>query len=156
MAGQAYGAGATIGNDISGFADEGYLPAAAAAGATVVATHIRIGPRIPDPEPVYEDVVATVRAFLSERAGRARAAGIDADRIVLDAGLDLGKTAQQSLELLRASDDLCALGYPAAPLRVEQALPRRRPRPRHRRAWRRVARRRRGRGGAGMSHRARP
>ena len=31
---------------------------------------------------------------------------------MLDAGLDLGKTWQQSLELLRASDRLAALGYP--------------------------------------------
>ena len=46
-----------VGNDISGFADPDYLPAAAEAGATVVATHIRLGPRIPDPDPVYDDVV---------------------------------------------------------------------------------------------------
>ena len=35
-----------------------------------------------------------------------------AERIVLDAGLDLGKTAEQSLTLLRASSTLAALGYP--------------------------------------------
>jgi dihydropteroate synthase len=108
----AYGAGAVVGNDISGFADPDYLPAAAAAGATVVATHIRIGPRVPDPEPVYDDVVAAVGDFLAERATRARGAGIGSDQIVLDAGLDLGKTAGQSLELLRASDVLAGLGYP--------------------------------------------
>ncbi|HSZ35547.1 MAG TPA: dihydropteroate synthase, partial [Acidimicrobiales bacterium] len=47
-----------------------------------------------------------------ERAGRARAAGIPPERIVLDAGLDLGKTAEQSLTLLRASQQLAELGYP--------------------------------------------
>jgi len=52
------------------------------------------------------------RLALEERAARARAAGIGADRIVLDAGLDLGKTAEQSLTLLRASPALAALGYP--------------------------------------------
>jgi dihydropteroate synthase len=31
---------------------------------------------------------------------------------VLDAGLDLGKTAEQSLDLLRASDVLSSLGLP--------------------------------------------
>ncbi|HEX7459550.1 MAG TPA: dihydropteroate synthase, partial [Acidimicrobiales bacterium] len=40
------------------------------------------------------------------------AAGLTPDRIVLDAGLDLGKTAMQSLALLRASDRLADLGYP--------------------------------------------
>jgi dihydropteroate synthase len=112
VAGAAYRVGAVIGNDISGFADPGYLPTAAAAGATVVATHIRLAPRVPDPEPVYHDVVAEVAEFLADRAVRARAAGVAADRIVLDAGLDLGKTAQQSLVLLRASDQLAGLGYP--------------------------------------------
>jgi len=108
----AYGAGAVVGNDISGFADPGYLPAAAEAGATVVATHIRLGPRIPDPNPAYDDVVEAVRTFLVERAGRALAAGLAPDQIVIDAGLDLGKTAEQSLTLLRASDQLADLGYP--------------------------------------------
>ncbi len=112
VAKEAYSVGAVVGNDISGFADPEYLSVAAAAGATVVATHIRLGPRIPDPEPVYDDVVGAVRAFLVERATRARAAGLSADRIILDAGLDLGKTAEQSLTLLRASDQLAALGYP--------------------------------------------
>src|SRR5271155_1871033 len=38
--------GASIGNDISGFADPAYLKVAAAAGAAVVATHIRLRPRV--------------------------------------------------------------------------------------------------------------
>ncbi len=112
VAKEAYGAGAVVGNDISGFADPDYLPFAAAAGATVVATHIRLGPRIPDPDPVYDDVVAAVRSFLLDRAAQAQAVGLSPDRIVLDAGLDLGKTADQSLTLLRASDQLASLGYP--------------------------------------------
>src|SRR5205085_8079843 len=74
--------------------------------------HIRLAPRVPDPEPEYDDVVATVRSALTAMAARAREAGIPAERIVVDAGLDLGKTWQQSLELLRRSDALAALGYP--------------------------------------------
>jgi dihydropteroate synthase len=112
VAAEAYAAGAVVGNDISGFADPGYLAAAARAGATVVATHIRLGPRIPDPDPVYDDVVATVKGYLMERATWAEDAGLPKDRIVLDAGLDLGKTAEQSLALLRASDQLASLGFP--------------------------------------------
>jgi len=56
--------------------------------------------------------VETVGEFLLARARRAEQAGIPPERIVFDAGLDLGKTWQQSLELLRASDRLAALGYP--------------------------------------------
>ena len=69
------------------------------AGAAVVATHIRLGPRIPDPDPHYDDVVADVSRFLADRAGQARRAGIPDERIILDAGLDLGKTAVQSARL---------------------------------------------------------
>jgi dihydropteroate synthase len=108
----AYAAGATIGNDISGFGDPEYLQVSAAAGAAVVATHIRLQPRVADPEPRYDDVVAAVSEFLIERAARAETAGIPAERIMLDAGLDLGKTWEQSLVLLRRSDALAALGYP--------------------------------------------
>lgn len=112
VAAACYDAGAVMGNDISGFADPGYLPAAAAAGATVVATHIRLRPRQADPDPRYADVVEEVAAFLAERAAWARAAGLPDERIVVDAGLDLGKTAAQSALLLRASDRLAALGPP--------------------------------------------
>ena len=108
----AYRAGAVLGNDISGFADPDYLAVSAAAGASVVATHVRLGPRVPDPEPHYDDVVGTVRCFLADRARRAEAAGIPPHRIVVDAGLDLGKTASQSLTLLRESRRLADLGYP--------------------------------------------
>jgi dihydropteroate synthase len=108
----AFGAGAVMGNDISGFADPRYLVVAAAARATVVATHIRLAPRVPDPEPVYGDVVGEVIHNLLQRAAGARAAGVADDRIVLDAGLDLGKTAAQSQELLLASGRLASLGYP--------------------------------------------
>ena len=107
-------AGASVGNDISGFADPDYLAVAAAAGLAVVATHIRLQPRVPDPDPEYPaGLVPTVLAYLGERAARAEAAGIAPERIMVDAGLDLGKSEPQSLELLRASDQLAALGYPA-------------------------------------------
>ncbi len=112
VAAACFAAGAVVGNDISGFADPDYLGACAAAGASVVATHIRLRPRVPDPEPVYDDVVATVVGFLADRARAAEAAGIPAERIMVDAGLDLGKTEAQSLVLLRRSDALVALGYP--------------------------------------------
>ncbi len=107
-----FAAGAHVGNDISGFADPAYLDVCAAAGAAVVATHIRLAPRVPDPDPHYDDVVATVCGFLDDRATQARAAGIPRQRIMVDAGLDLGKSEPQSLELLRRSDRLVALGYP--------------------------------------------
>jgi len=77
----------------------------------VVATHIRLAPRVADPDPQYDDVVADVAAFLRLRAERARAAGIPPERIVLDAGLDLGKTAS-SPSLCCAPRPPCLAGLP--------------------------------------------
>ena len=110
VAREAFAAGACVGNDISGFADPDYLAVAARAGASVVATHIRLRPRVADPDPRYDDVTATVYDFLAERRQRALDAGVEGDRIILDAGLDLGKTASQSLQLLRDSARLAELG----------------------------------------------
>jgi dihydropteroate synthase len=103
--------GAVVGNDISGFGDPDYLRVAAAHDASVVATHIRLKPRVPDPEPHYDDLVGDVSAFLLDRAARAEAAGLAAEQIALDAGLDLGKTPRQSAVLLRGSGALAAHGY---------------------------------------------
>lgn len=112
VAAAAFDAGAVLGNDISGLSDPDYAAVAASAGAGVVVTHIRLGPRIPDPEPTYSDLVGQVEQFVLERADSAVAAGVSPDSVLLDAGLDLGKTPQQSLELLDATDRLACNGYP--------------------------------------------
>ena len=112
VAAESFRLGAVLGNDISGFSDPGYLRAAAAAGAAVVATHIRLAPRVYDPNPVYGDVVAEVYSYLQERAAWAETAGIPPERIVVDPGLDLGKDTEQSLALLGASGTFTGLGYP--------------------------------------------
>lgn len=103
--------GAVVGNDISGFGDADYLDVAAVHGASVVATHIRLQPRVPDPEPHYDDLVADVTAFLLDRAARAESAGLAPEQIALDAGLDLGKSPPQSAVLLRESAALAGHGF---------------------------------------------
>jgi dihydropteroate synthase len=108
----ACAAGAVVGNDISGFGDPDYLRVAAKHDVTVVATHIRLRPRVADPDPHYDDLVADVTAFLCERARRAEGVGLRPEQIVLDAGLDLGKTPAQSAVLLRESAQHATLGYP--------------------------------------------
>jgi dihydropteroate synthase len=108
---EACKAGAVVGNDISGFADPDYLVVAARHDASVVATHIRLRPRVPDPEPHYDDLVGEVAGFLVDRARRAEAAGLGAEQIAVDAGLDLGKTPAMSAVLLRESDRLARLGW---------------------------------------------
>jgi dihydropteroate synthase len=52
-------------------------------------------------DPHYDDVVAEVKSYLDERVKAAKAAGIGADRIVVDPGFGFGKTVEHNLELLR-------------------------------------------------------
>jgi dihydropteroate synthase len=112
VAAAAFAEGAVLGNDMSGFADPGYLPAAAGAGAAVVATHIRRPPGVPDPDPVYTDLLGEVADRLAALTARAEDAGISRERIVLDPGIDLGKSWVQSLRLLACLDRFAAPGLP--------------------------------------------
>ncbi|MDA8063450.1 MAG: dihydropteroate synthase [Actinomycetota bacterium] len=112
VAAESFRAGAVVGNDASGFADPGYLAAAAGAGATVVVAHGRLAPRPGAPGPDCGQVVEQVRSSLAEGVERARAAGVGADRIVVDAGIDQGKTTPCSLALLAGCSRLADLGVP--------------------------------------------
>lgn len=114
VAEESFKVGAVCGNDISGFADPDYLRVAAQHQASVIATHIRLAPRIDDPHPTYPngDVVRACELYLLERLERATLAGLQPTQVIFDAGLDLGKNTTQSLELLRSSARLAALGQP--------------------------------------------
>jgi dihydropteroate synthase len=112
VAARAFAAGAVLGNDMSGFRDPDYLAAASAANAAVVATHIRLPPGVPDPDPVYGDLVEDVAAALERLVAQALAAGIPGDGIVLDPGFDLGKTWPQTLALLAHTARFARIGHP--------------------------------------------
>jgi dihydropteroate synthase len=62
--------------------------------------------------PVYDDVVDDVKAFLAERMEVAVSAGVDEERIWLDPGIGFGKTLEHNLELLRRLGELRSLGRP--------------------------------------------
>ncbi|MDQ4027892.1 MAG: dihydropteroate synthase [Actinomycetota bacterium] len=109
----AFRAGAVVGNDMSGFSEPRYLEIAANAGATVVATHMRLAPQIADPDPVYGDVVVDVCRSLRGLVDLAESYGIERDKIIVDPGLDLGKTWRQSLRLLGRFREFTTLGCAA-------------------------------------------
>ena len=107
----AYAAGAVVGNDRGGFADPDYLPAAAAAGASVIATAGGLAP-VAGGRGHHDDVAGRTIGALAELAATARACGIPAERVLLDAGLDVGPPAGERLALLLgASRSLAALGH---------------------------------------------
>ena len=105
-------AGAAVINDTTGLSDSRLAGVVADSDATLVITHSLAAPRMPYPEPHYDDVVSEVVAFLEERIARAVAAGVPEERIVLDPGHDLNKNTLHSLELTRRLDEVVALGFP--------------------------------------------
>ncbi len=60
----------------------------------------------------YRDVVSDVGREWSEAAGRALAAGLPRESLVLDPGLGFAKNAKQSIALCARLEELCALGFP--------------------------------------------
>src|SRR5690606_22969126 len=67
VAREAIRAGAAVINDTSGLFDPDMAKTVAATDATLVLTHSMSPPRAEPPKPEYDDVVADVVAFLTDR-----------------------------------------------------------------------------------------
>jgi dihydropteroate synthase len=93
--------GAGMINDVRALSEEGALEAVAATQCAVCLMHMQGDPRSMQLAPHYDDVVKEVNAFLEQRVDVCRAAGIAADRIVIDPGFGFGKTLEHNLQLLR-------------------------------------------------------
>jgi dihydropteroate synthase len=105
-------AGAAIINDVSGFCDPAMRAVAANCDAGLVVMHMLGEPKSMQGNPIYEDVVAEVGAYLLRQAGLLEAAGVAPERICIDPGPGFGKTCEHNLTLLRETRALASLGYP--------------------------------------------
>lgn len=109
----ALDAGASIVNDISAFRfDDSMLSLLAARGVPAVAMHTTGPPKTMQATARYDDVVAEVKAHLTERLAAAIQAGVSPSQIVLDPGLGFGKQLSHNLALLRGLPELATLGRP--------------------------------------------
>ncbi len=106
-------AGADLLNDAWGGADPELAHVAAAHDLGLVCAHAGGAvPRTRPHRPAHPDLVGQVIMSLTAEAGRAVAAGVRADRIVIDPAPDFGKNTWQSLELTRRTADLADTGWP--------------------------------------------
>ena len=109
----ALAAGASIINDVSGFRDPAMVDLAASCDAGLVVMHMGgDDPRTMQNESVYEDVLAEVRDYLKAQADNLIAHGVARERICLDPGPGFGKTAKQTIELMRNFHEFNRLGFP--------------------------------------------
>ena len=106
-------AGADMINDINGFRSPGALRAIKNSDAALCIMHMQNQPATMQQNPQYEDVVAEVTSFLSERVGALGTEGIERQRLCVDPGFGFGKTMEHNLTLLRHVGDMQqSLGLP--------------------------------------------
>lgn len=109
---EAVKAGADIINDVRALQEEGALSAAVKANVPVCLMHMKGQPRSMQTAPDYQNVVAEVKCFLTERIQQCLHAGIKSDNIIVDLGFGFGKSLQHNFDLLNATEQFMSLGFP--------------------------------------------
>ena len=110
--GAAVAAGASMINDVRALQRPGGLEAAARLGVPVCLMHMQRSPETMQQYPHYQDVVAEVRTFLSERIVACFDAGVRPEHLVVDPGFGFGKTLSHNVALLASLDAFTSLGVP--------------------------------------------
>jgi len=112
VASAAMAAGATLWNDVTALRHApSSLETAAELGCEVALMHMRGEPSSMQDQPIYDDVVSEVEAFLVTQAEAAIAAGVSRERIMLDPGVGFGKTLEHNLAILAQLDRFVRLGF---------------------------------------------
>jgi dihydropteroate synthase len=108
----AVSAGAGMINDVRALRVEGALEAAAALGVPVCLMHMQGTPQDMQDDPRYEDVVAEVHGFFTQRLFACEMAGIARKKLLVDPGFGFGKSLEHNLQLLRQLSRFVELGVP--------------------------------------------
>ena len=96
----AASAGAGFINDVYALRQDGALKAAAATNCAICLMHMQGEPRVMQDNPTYDDVVAEVGKFLTDRVTACVNGGISRSRLIVDPGFGFGKTDAHNMELL--------------------------------------------------------
>src|SRR5580692_7460384 len=105
--------GVEIFNDPSGLTFDPNLAKVAANGnAGLILNHMRGQPETWAKLPPMQDPLGTVAKELDATVSRARHAGVDKARIVIDPGIGFGKRKEQNAEIIAHLQQLAALDYP--------------------------------------------
>lgn len=100
VAAAAIDAGAVVVNDVTALGDPEMGTLVADREVGLVLMHMMGSPRTMQADPRYDDVVAVVGTFLSDRADHATGLGVAPERICVDPGIGFGKTVAHNLDLL--------------------------------------------------------
>jgi dihydropteroate synthase len=109
---EAASVGAHIINDVRALGREGALGAAVETGLPVCLMHMQNQPETMQDNPEYQDVLAEVLEFLSERRQQCLNLGMKADQILLDPGFGFGKTLAHNLSLFNGLPTMAKESHP--------------------------------------------
>jgi dihydropteroate synthase len=104
--------GAGLLNDVRGLRREGALAAAAVTGLPVCVMHMQGEPGSMQQNPQYQDLLGEIRDFFVARLAACAAAGIPAERVLLDPGFGFAKNLQHNLSLFKHLELLHEFGLP--------------------------------------------
>jgi len=105
--------GAEMVNDISGlYFDPRMKKIVARHQVPVIVTHIKGTPRDMQKDPQYRDLIGEILSFFRESISKADAAGVPADKIIIDPGIGFGKSFAHNLDILKGLESFKVLGKP--------------------------------------------
>ena len=102
VARRAIAAGASIINDVSALRYDPELAGVAVEfGTPMILMHMLGNPKTMQVSPVYDDLLADIRAFLADAIDRADKQGVSKSKIIIDPGIGFGKTLAHNLLLIK-------------------------------------------------------
>ncbi len=104
--------GVELVNDLSGLPDERNARLCAAAGASLLIMHGKGEPKVAHVDQHWDDVMAAMEGFFAEKLALARQAGLPADAVILDPGIDFAKQRDANLTVYRELGRLRRFGRP--------------------------------------------
>ncbi|MBL4682696.1 MAG: dihydropteroate synthase [Pseudomonadales bacterium] len=97
-------------NDVRALQQEGALDAAVKAQLPVCLMHMQGKPENMQANPDYDDLFTEISKFFKKRIATCVAAGLSAEKIILDPGFGFGKTPQHNLALINRLSEFKILG----------------------------------------------
>jgi dihydropteroate synthase len=106
-------AGATMINDITGFADPEMRGIGAESGVLLCVMHMQGNPQTMQLNPYYpQGIITYLLQWFEERITLLIESGIKESQIILDPGIGFGKTVADNLEIIHNLSHFRALGFP--------------------------------------------
>lgn len=105
-------AGASLVNDVTALSDPRMAGVISRAQVPVILMHMKGNPRMMQKNPSYRDLIGEITAALQKAIGKAKAAGILPQKILIDPGLGFGKRIEDNWLLLKGIPHFKSLGFP--------------------------------------------